>query len=121
MRKRPQYYGNDGSCRANLTRRPKWATTVVPTPYLSKQWATPYFAGCTPNYADGDAQMKNTALLDWWREANAILETVTGYDDALLAGNARNWFAEGLTPAEAAQRQLENLNAAQEERSHYDR
>ena len=65
--------------------------------------------------------MKNTALLDWWRQANAILEAETGYADMLLAGDARNWFLAGLTPTEAALRFVENVESSLEERSHYDR
>ena len=64
--------------------------------------------------------MKNTALLDWWRQANAILEAETGYDDMLLAGDAHRWFAEGLTPTEAALRFVENVESSLEERSYYD-
>ena len=64
--------------------------------------------------------MKNTALLDWWRQANEILAAEIGYDDLILAGDAHNWFLAGLTPTEAALRFVENVESSLEERSYYD-
>jgi hypothetical protein len=55
---------------------------------------------------------------DWWRQVNAALE-----DDGrevILLRRACAWWAEGLTPAQAVERELDNINSAQEERSYYD-
>jgi hypothetical protein len=56
---------------------------------------------------------------DWWRQVNDALqdeggETLPGYY------RGRSWWLEGLSPAEAVTRHLENLESAQEEQSYYD-
>jgi hypothetical protein len=61
---------------------------------------------------------RKLALAPWWRQVNAALE-----DDGratLLFRLASAWWAEGLSPAQAVTRQLENLESSQEERSYYD-
>lgn len=54
----------------------------------------------------------------WW---HAVNEALADQGRAVILFRlASAWWAEGLTPAQAVQRQLENLESAQEERSHYD-
>jgi hypothetical protein len=58
------------------------------------------------------------AFMDWWKQVNDLLEDCGSFD--IRWGQAHSWHAEGLTPAEAVQRQLDNLESSQEERSYYD-
>ena len=57
-------------------------------------------------------------FMDWWKEVNDALEDQGR--NGILHGDARSWFAEGVTPTEAVQRELENLESSQEEQSYYD-
>jgi alkylated DNA nucleotide flippase Atl1 len=61
---------------------------------------------------------RKLALAPWWRAVNAALEDQGRA--TLLFRQASAWWAEGLSPAEAVTRELENLESAQEERSAYD-
>jgi hypothetical protein len=62
--------------------------------------------------------MKNTEFLTWWSQVNDALEDQGR--EQILYGRARDWHLAGLTVAEAVERELENLESAQEERSYYD-
>ena len=59
--------------------------------------------------------MTRTKFNIWWRQVNETLE-----DEGravILFRLAGQWWAEGLTPAQAVHRQLENLESSQEEPS----
>jgi hypothetical protein len=62
--------------------------------------------------------MERMKFAPWWRAVNEALEDEGRAQ--ILYGLACRWWAEGLTPAEAVQRQLDNLESSQEERSYYD-
>ena len=62
--------------------------------------------------------MTRMRFADWWRAVNAALEDQGRA--IILFRLASAWWAEGLTPGEAVQRQLDNLESSQEERSFYD-
>ena len=62
--------------------------------------------------------MRNTKFNAWWRQVNKALED-EGRSVVLLR-QAAAWWAEGLTPAQAALRFVENVESSLEERSHYD-
>ena len=62
--------------------------------------------------------MRTMSFAPWWRAVNQALED-QGRAQILLS-LASAWWAEGLSPGEAVQRQLENLESSQEERSYYD-
>jgi hypothetical protein len=50
--------------------------------------------------------------MNWWKQVNDLLEDCGSFD--IRWGQAHSWHAEGLTPAEAVQRQLDNLESSQE-------
>lgn len=58
------------------------------------------------------------AFFTWWRAVNAELED-RGFEEMGFR-DARYWFERGYSPDTAARLQLENEDAAQEERSYYD-
>jgi hypothetical protein len=58
------------------------------------------------------------AFMPWWKAVNDALEDQGR--NGVLYDDARSWHAEGLSPAEAVTRELENLESSQEERSYYD-
>lgn len=62
--------------------------------------------------------MTRMRFADWWRAVNEALEDQGRA--IILFRLASAWWAEGLTPGEAVQRQLDNLESSQEERSFYD-
>jgi len=61
---------------------------------------------------------RKLAFAPWWRVVNAALEDQGRAQ--ILFRTAAAWWAEGLSPAEAVTRELENLESSQEERSYYD-
>ena len=62
--------------------------------------------------------MQEISFIVWWRAANAELED-RGHEEMAFR-DARYWFERGYSPDTAARLQLENEDAAQEERSYYD-
>jgi hypothetical protein len=62
--------------------------------------------------------MIRTKFVSWWSQVNEALEDQGRAQ--ILFSRACAWWAEGLTPAQAVERQLENLESSQEERSTYD-
>jgi hypothetical protein len=65
-----------------------------------------------------EARAEHANFMTWWKAVNDPLED-KGLN-GLPFGDARSWFAERITPDEAVERHLDNLESSQEERSYYD-
>ncbi len=69
-------------------------------------------------YRKGNVMVERMKFAPWWRAVNEALEDEGRAQ--ILFRLASAWWAEGLTPIQAVERQLENLESSQEERSYYD-